>query len=50
MTNEEQLLVAMEEVSNQLNEIKKAINRPANNTNIDLSPISERLEIGRAHV
>lgn len=44
MTNEEQLLVAMEEVSNQLNEIKKAINRPANNTNIDLSPISERLD------
>ena len=44
MTNEEQLLAAMEEVSNQLNEIKKAINRPANNSNIDLSPIGERLD------
>ena len=44
MTNEEQLLAAMEEVSNQLNEIKKAINRPANNSNIDLAPIGERLD------
>ncbi|MHC1705198.1 MAG: hypothetical protein AB9846_14925 [Tenuifilaceae bacterium] len=44
MTNEEQILAAIEEISNQLNDIKKTINRPANNAAIDLSPISNKLD------
>lgn len=44
MTNEEQVLAAIEEISNQLNDIKKGINRPTNNTEVDLTPISNRLD------
>jgi len=43
MNNEEQILIAMEEVSNQLNEIKKAISRPASSTELNLSPINDQL-------
>lgn len=44
MTNEEQVLAAIEEISNQLNDIKKTINRPTNNVEVDLTPISNRLD------
>ncbi len=44
MTNEEQVLAAIEEIANQLNDLKKAINRPANSAEVDLSPISNKLD------
>jgi hypothetical protein len=44
MTNEEQVLAAIEEISNQLNDLKKTINRPANNVEVDLSPISNKID------
>jgi len=50
MTNEEQLLAAMEEVSNQLSEIKKAVNRPVNNSEVNLTPISDRLDSMKEHL
>lgn len=50
MTNEEQLLAAMEEVSNQLSEIKKAVNRPVNNGEVNLTPINDRLDSMKEHL
>lgn len=44
MTNEEQVLAAIEEISNQLNDIKKTINRPAIKAEVDLSPINNKLD------
>lgn len=44
MTNEEQVLAAIEELANQLNDLKKTINRPINNVEVDLSPIGNKLD------
>ncbi len=50
MTNEEQILAAIEEIANQLNDLKKTINRPANNAEVDLSPISNKLDGMKEHL
>lgn len=50
MTNEEQVFVAIEEISNQINELKKSINRPINSTEVDLTPISNRLDSMKEHL
>lgn len=44
MTNEEQVLAAIEEIANQLNDLKKSINSPANKAEVDLSPINDKLD------
>lgn len=50
MTNEEQVLAAIEEISNQLNDLKKAVNRPTNNAEVDLTPISNKLDSMKEHL
>lgn len=43
MTNEEKTLAAIEEVGNQLNELKKTLGQNKEKTEIDLSPIIKKL-------
>lgn len=43
MTNEEKTLAAIEEVGNQLNELKKILGQNKEKTEIDLSPIIKKL-------
>ena len=43
MTNEEKILAAIEEVGNQLNELKKTLGQNKEKTEIDLSPIIKKL-------
>lgn len=43
MTNEEKTFAAIEEVGNQLNELKKTLGQNKDKTEIDLSPIIKKL-------
>ncbi|HNV51468.1 MAG TPA: hypothetical protein PLH91_03560 [Tenuifilaceae bacterium] len=43
MTNEEKTLAAIEEIGNQLNELKKTLNQPKEKVEIDLTPIARKM-------